>query len=159
MQARLEPDDQQPKQRADARAYQAAPEAEPTTATRKEAIAGQQHSAGDHGDPGVDTHIYAEELEDDQDDGGYQGCRKDRPGLSERLFQCGSGMCVVFDGIAQCPSMEVCQPIDECGSQDGENEPGFFQMPYRCCYRSRGDDRARDDAFAVDHSRADRVQP
>jgi hypothetical protein len=32
VQARLEPDDQHPKQRAYARAYQAAPEAEPTTA-------------------------------------------------------------------------------------------------------------------------------
>ena len=63
VQARLEPDDQHPKQRAYARAYQAAPEAEPTTATRKEAIAGQQHSADDHRDPGVDTEIYAEELE------------------------------------------------------------------------------------------------
>ena len=60
-------------------------------------------------------------------------------------------MCVVFDGIAQSPSMEVCQPIDECASQNGENEPRIFQMPYRCSDDSRGHDSARDYAFAVDH--------
>jgi len=151
MQAGLEADDQQSEQRADACAYHAASNAESAASAREEAVAGQQDGARDHRDPGVDTEGYAEDLEEEQDDGGHQGRREDRPSLSERLLQCVDGMCVVFDGIPQSPSMEVCQPIDECRAKNGENEPRIFQMPYRCCDDSGGHDGARDHAFAVDH--------
>ena len=107
VQARLESDDQHSEQRSDARAQHAASKTESAASARKEAVAGQQHGAGDHGNPGVGNDIYAEELECEQDDGGHQGRREDGPGLSERLLQCLDGMCVVFDGIPQSPSMEV----------------------------------------------------
>ena len=83
---------------------------------------------------------------------GYQRRRQDRPGLSERLFQCADRMCVVLDGITQGSSMEVRQPVDERGSENGKNELRFFQMPGRGCDDRRGHDRAGDDAFAVDQS-------
>ena len=94
---------------------------------------------------------YASELGDDQDGGGHKGRREDWPGLRERLFQCVYGMGVVFDGVTQGPSVEVRQPVNERGSENGENDPRLFQMP-----GCRGDDcgghhGARDHTLAVDH--------
>ena len=88
VEARLESDDQHAQQRAYAGTQHAASKTESAASARKEAVAGQQDGAGDHGNPGVDPDIYTEELEDDQDNGGYQGGCKDGPRFSERLFQC-----------------------------------------------------------------------
>ena len=94
---------------------------------------------------------YASELGDQQDGGGHQGCREDGPGLGECLLQGVYGMGVVFDGVTQGPGVEVCQPVNERGSENGENDPCLSQMPGR-----RGDDcgghhGACDHTLAVDH--------
>src|SRR3954462_11988050 len=61
-------------------------------------------------------------------------------------------MFVVLDGVAEGPSMQVGQPIDECGPEDRQNEPGLFKMPRRRGDSSSGHDGASNHAFAVDHS-------
>jgi hypothetical protein len=60
VQASLESDDQYSEQRADARAQHATSKTESAATARKEAVAGQQHGASDHGNPGVGNDIYAE---------------------------------------------------------------------------------------------------
>ena len=58
----------------------------------------------------------------------------------------------MLDGVTQGSSMQVRQPVDERGAENGENEVRLFQMSG--CGRDdrRGHDGAGDDAFAVDHS-------
>ena len=61
-------------------------------------------------------------------------------------------MCVVLDSITQGSSMQMRQPVNERGAENGENKPRLFQMPDCCCDDCRGHHGAGDDAFAVDHS-------
>jgi hypothetical protein len=61
-------------------------------------------------------------------------------------------MYVVLNGITEGMSMQVRQPVNEGGSENGKDEPRLFKMTRSGSDGSSGDDRAGDYALAVDHS-------
>ena len=88
VQAGLEHDDQDSETRADGTAHEAASDAKSAATARREAVNRQQDGAGNDGNPGCSADLCANELSDEQDDGGHKGRGKDRPRLGECLFQC-----------------------------------------------------------------------
>ena len=99
-----------PSTRADRTAHQAASDAKSAATTRREAVDRQQDGAGDDGNPGRSTDLCANELSDEQDDGGQKGRGEDGPRLGQCLFQCVYG-CVRC--LTESPSVRAWR----CASQ------------------------------------------